>query len=150
MLDIYEETKALLLDLEAARAEYALCGAMALAVHGVPRFTSDIDLLVERASVEQVIAIAKRRGFVFGAAPMGFQDGVEVHRWSKVAGAEVLTLDLLVTSPSYQHVWDTRVRASLEDHSISVVSRDGLIQMKLGAGRPKDIIDVQALRELDR
>lgn len=41
-------------------------------------------------------------------------------------------------------------RAGLEDHTISVVSRDGLIQMKLGAGRPKDIIDVQALRELDR
>jgi len=150
MLDIYEETKALLLELEAAHADYALCGAMALAVHGVPRFTSDIDLLVIRSGADAVEEVAKGRGFVFGAAPMGFQDGVEVRRWSKLVGSEVLTLDLLVASPLDRDVWESRMRAMLGAQAISVVSREGLIQMKLRAARPKDIIDVQSLRELDR
>ncbi|MCC6622067.1 MAG: hypothetical protein IT385_12465 [Deltaproteobacteria bacterium] len=96
MLDLVAEMKALLRELEREGASYALCGALALAVHGVPRYTSDIDLLVDSASVAVAIAAAQRRGFTFGAAPMRYSDGVEVHRWSKIVDREVLTLDLLV------------------------------------------------------
>lgn len=133
VLDLVAEMKALLVELERDGVSYALCGALALAVHGVPRYTSDIDLLVDAASVPAAIAVAKRCGFVFGAAPMRFSDGVEVHRWSKIVDREVLTLDLLVVSPSYRDVWDTRVRVQVGDDVVSVVSRDGLIQMKLFA-----------------
>ncbi len=150
MFDIFEETKALLLDLEASHVEYALCGALALAVHGVSRNTSDIDVLVITSSVAAAIEVTKRRGFIFGAAPMGFNDGVQLHRWSKIVGSETLTVDLLVTSPAYQQVWDTRIRKLVGTDMISVVSRDGLIQMKLAAARPKDIMDVQSLLEIDR
>jgi len=150
VLDLVAEMKAMLAELERDGVPYALCGALALAVHGVPRHTSDIDLLVEPAGVQAAIVAARRRGFVFGAAPMRFSDGVEVHRWSKIVDREVLTLDLLVVSPTYQAVWDGRVRVPLGDGAVTVVSRDGLVQMKLFAARPKDVADIQRLQELDR
>jgi len=149
-MDLFEETRTLLRALDASTIPYALCGALAVAVHGCPRYTADIDLLIEAQSVEPIIDVAKRCGFVFGAAPMAFSDGVEVHRWSKVMGSEVLTLDLMVVSPTYQDVWETRERVGLSDMTISVVSRDGLIRMKLVAARPKDLMDVDNLRSLDR
>lgn len=149
-MDLFEETRHLLRTLEDAGASYALCGALAVAVHGAPRYTADIDLLVEATSLDAIIELAKQRGFVFGAAPMAFSDGVEVHRWSKIVEGEVLNLDLMVVSPGYQSVWKTRERVPLRDLTVTVLSREGLIQMKLVAGRPKDLMDVENLRSLDR
>jgi len=97
--DPNEEALALVRTLEDEGVPYALCGALALAVHGAPRATTDIDLLVSPDAVERVVAVAKRLGFVFGAAPMGFRDGVTVHRWSKLSEGEVLTLDVLEAPP---------------------------------------------------
>lgn len=150
VLDLYQEAMALFAALEEEGVAYALCGALALAVHGAPRATTDIDLLAEAPSVPRIIAIAKRLGFVFGAAPMGFRDGITVHRWSKIVEGEVLTLDVLELAPGYEPIWRGRIRASLGAHDLSVVSREGLIQMKLWAARPQDIADVERLREADR
>lgn len=77
-MDLFEETRTLLRALDASTIPYALCGALALAVHGCPRYTADIDLLIESQSVEPIIDVAKRCGFVFGTAPIAFSDGVEI------------------------------------------------------------------------
>lgn len=149
-MDLFDETQRLLRALEERGTAYALCGALAVAVHGAPRHTADIDLLIEAGSLAEVIEVAKQQGFVFGAAPMAFSDGVEVHRWSKISSGEVLTLDLMIVTPGYQSAWETRERIPLSGLTISVLSREGLIQMKLVAGRPKDLMDVENLRSLDR
>jgi len=119
-------------------------------VHGVIRATTDIDLLVDKSGVAAIEAVAKSLGFIFPAAPMGFEDGVELHRLSKNVDGQVVTLDLLVTSAAYRTVWDSRVRVAFRESTISVVSREGLIEMKLAAARPQDLMDVQNLREGDR
>ncbi len=46
MLDLFEEFSSLVVTLNQAEIRYALCGGMAMAVHGVPRATEDIDLLI--------------------------------------------------------------------------------------------------------
>jgi len=149
-MDLVAELEAMLADLERANVSYALCGALALAVHGVARYTSDIDLLVDDASLGAAIEVVKARGFVFGAAPMGFSDGVELHRWSKLVDRQVLTVDLMLPGPAYRDVLAARQPAPIGRGSGWVVSREGLITMKLRAGRAKDIADVQALAEIDR
>ena len=52
MVDVYAEFLALVKALEAAHIEYALCGALALAVHGAPRATKDIDLIARKEDHE--------------------------------------------------------------------------------------------------
>jgi hypothetical protein len=44
VFDLYEEFKAIVSALEEHRIDYAVCGGLALAVHGLPRATVDIDL----------------------------------------------------------------------------------------------------------
>lgn len=150
MLNVADEAKKLLEALEAEGLDYALCGALALAVHGVVRATTDIDMLVDRSSVDAVAAVAKRLGYIFPAAPMGFRDGVELRRISKIVDAQVLTLDLMIWSEVYRSVWESRIRVRILDAEISAVSRDGLILMKTMAARPKDLDDVARLQEIDR
>lgn len=149
-LSLFDQTIALLADLEAAGVEYALAGALALAVHGVPRATTDIDLLIPAQAVEAALAVAARRDFRFAALPMRFADGMEVRRVSKVEGEETLTLDLLLVNDHLREVWETRVRVPVERGAIWVVSRAGLVRMKAWAGRPQDLADLRRLEDLDR
>jgi hypothetical protein len=149
-LDLFEETLGLLGDLEQRSIPYALAGAVALAVHGAPRATTDIDLLVDGGDLDAVLGVTRARGFGIEALPMRFSDGLEVRRVTKTEGAEMLTVDLLLVNPNLEPVWTTRERVPTERGELWVVSRQGLIQMKAWAGREQDLADIRRLQELDR
>lgn len=53
-MDLYDELKDLVSALHAHEIPYALCGGLALAVHGIPRSTIDIDLMVENTNQVQI------------------------------------------------------------------------------------------------
>jgi hypothetical protein len=148
--DLFEETVGLLGDLERRTVPYAVAGALALAIHGVPRATTDIDLLVQPADVDAILSVARARGFAIEALPMRFSDGMEVRRVSKAEGGDLLTLDLLLVNRNLEPVWASRERVPTQRGEFSVVSRQGLIQMKAWAGRTQDLADIERLQDLDR
>jgi hypothetical protein len=149
-IDLFEETRQLLLALEHRGIEYALVGAVALAVHGVPRATTDIDLLIRSESLEPAAEEAHKLGFVLEAQPMQFPDGMEIRRFSKIVEEETLTLDLLLVNANLEEVWESRRHIEASFAGAWVISRDALIRMKTLAGREQDIADVKRLVELDR
>ncbi len=149
-LDLWRETHALLQGLEEGGIAYALVGAVALAIHGVPRATADIDLLVQPTDLAGALAAAGARGFRLEALPMRFADGMEMRRVSKIEGEDTLTLDLIPVNPNLEPVWESRRRVETGGGGVWVVSRQALIQMKLQAGREQDLADVRRLEELDR
>ena len=149
-IDLFDETMGLLAELERHGVPYAVAGALALAIHGVPRATTDIDLLVRRDDVEAILEVARARGFRVQAFPMRFSDGLEVRRSSKVDATVMLTLDLLLVNENLEPVWASRERVATERGDVWVVSRQGLIEMKAWAGREQDLADIRRLRELDR
>jgi hypothetical protein len=127
VLDLEEELGRVVDALDAAAVPYALCGGLALAVHGHPRATIDIDLLVPVDVVTRAVTTADSLGFTFKARPMIFRDGaVPIHRVTKIdaADGDTLMLDLLVVTPSTAGVWDLRETLTWFGRSIVVVSRD--------------------------
>jgi hypothetical protein len=77
-------------------------------------------------------------------------DGMTIARASKVQEGGLMTVDFLLVNPNLQAVFDGRSSRMLGDMPLFVVSREGLIQMKLQAGRPQDQMDVIKLTEMDR
>ena len=105
MFSIQAELQALAARLHAEEVPYALCGALALAVHGYPRATLDIDLLALNGSGERILQCGRASGFTLEAAPMQFVGGtVRIRRLSKaVPGNEdVLMLDVLSLTPDIE------------------------------------------------
>ena len=148
-MDLYDELRALIEALDDARVDYALCGGLALAVYGVPRATRDIDLLARPVDLDRVRAVARARGFTFEALPMTFSSsGISIQRFSKLEGSEPLMLDVLLADEVLESVWASRTRVAYEDGDICVVSKQALITLKLSAGRPQDLVDVQNLEAL--
>ena len=108
-LDIYDELRNLLEALQGDGVSYALCGGLAVAVYGIVRATEDIDLLIEEASLGKVRAVAEGLGFRFGPKPLVFKRGrIKIYRLVKIAGEDLLKLDLLLVTPSTQLAWDSR------------------------------------------
>lgn len=150
-MTIYEELRGVLEALEGANVEYALVGALAVAVWGVPRATKDIDLLVERPDLQRAMEAVKARGFTLAALPFEFKDGTEVQRVNKVdAAGDLMTLDFMLVDAGLREPWASRIRLPFADRHVTVVSRDALIGMKARAARPQDIVDIQNLKEIDR
>lgn len=149
VLDLYAELVTILAALDVGRVPYALCGALALAVHGHVRATQAIDLLVQEEDLTRVKEIARALGFTAESLPMKFRATGTMHRVIKIAPTgEVLMLDLLVVGEALAPVWEAREQRTFDGRSLSVVSRPGLVSMKLAAGRPQDLVDVQKLSEL--
>jgi hypothetical protein len=145
-MDLRTELDALTRSLDQAGIPYAVCGALALAIHGHPRATKDIDLITAPDRIEALKAIARVHGFTLEALPMTFSaSDITVHRVSRLAGTQILTLDILDGSGVLAPVWDTRERIDTPRGPLWVVSRQGLITMKLAAGRPQDLADLARL-----
>jgi hypothetical protein len=149
-MDFFRELKVLAGALDAAGVDYALCGGVALAIHGAPRATQDIDLLVRPEAIELLRKTAHACGFTFESLPMDFSSGITVRRFTKLIEGQPFMLDALLVGPSTERVWQDRQTAEVDGGTLRVVSREGLVSLKLAAGRPQDLVDVQRLRELER
>ncbi len=148
-MTLYEELLRLVGSLEAERIDYAICGGIAVAIHGYARFTRDIDILIRRDDIERVRALARKLEFDLEAGLIPFGKGTpkerEVFRVSKAAGPDVLSLDLVLVSPILEDVFASRVLVSWQQRTLQVVSRDGLAKMKRLAGRDQDRLDLKQL-----
>ena len=150
-MTLYEELRGVLDALDGEGVDYALIGALAVAVWGAPRATKDIDLLVQREDVDKALGAARGRGFTLEASPFEFKDGTELRRVSKMEPpGELLTLDLMIVDKNLRPAWESRTRLSFGGGQVSVVSRDALIAMKALAARPQDAMDIQNLKGIDR
>jgi hypothetical protein len=150
MFDLYDEFRKLIAALDEQQIDYALCGGIAMAVYDHPRATVDIDLLILTESLDGVMAIAKALEYTIRGLEMTFSnEAIEIRRVSKIHSetGQVLSLDLLLVTPEIRGVWDSRVQADWEGGTLSVVSREGLIQLKKMRGSAQDKADISALME---
>lgn len=139
--------RGIVLALERAGVDYALVGAFALAIHGAPRATTDIDLLVRPEDLQHALDAVRPLGFTFLARPMSFQSGVSMQRVSKVMGEDVLMVDFLLAQPPLMDAWQSRMAVEAFGAAVRVVNREQLLKMKALSGRLSDLADIERLQE---
>jgi GT2 family glycosyltransferase len=148
MIDIVDELKALIAKFDEQDIEYAVCGGMAMGIHGFLRMTMDIDFMILPDALEAVLQTARTLGYTIRGKDLSFKDGaVEIRRMSKIdpAGGDILPLDFLLVTPATQKMWESRIRASWEAGRLFVVSRDALIELKKLRGSGQDLADIERL-----
>jgi hypothetical protein len=134
--------------LSAAGADYLVVGAYALAAHGRPRATGDLDLLVRAtpANARRVWAALETFGAPLGdltlddltSSDLVFQIGVAPTRIDLLTG---------LTGVGFDEAWASRVTLTLEGVEIPIIGRDALIRNKRALGRPRDLADVAELED---
>ena len=130
---------------------YAVCGGIAVTIHGATRTTKDIDVLIAPADVDRAVTAVRAIGFEYAALPMTFDAGTSkerhVRRISKLSDGEHMILDVIVAEASLAGALDDCVEVDLPEGPLTVVSRATLLRMKRLAGRAQDLADIQALEE---
>lgn len=149
MFDLYEEFKSIISALDEEKIDYALCGGLAMAVHGLPRATIDIDLLVLAERLDEAKSVVRSLGYTIEALPMSFSKGaIEIRQLSKIdpTDGDLLMVDFLVVTPAIADAWNNRIRVASKKSTVSVVSPEGLIALKSFRRSAQDIADIERLK----
>jgi len=148
-MDLIAEFGSLLDMLNREGIEYAVCGGIAVTIHGYARTTKDIDFLIRVEDADRIVKLAEQAGFLDDSGNIPFDLGTEretiVRRVVKIQGRDLLMLDLILVSPILEPAWQSRTTVEWEGRRISIVSRDGLRLMKTLAGRDQDLTDLKQL-----
>ena len=141
----YKEMLQILLDL---KVEFIVVGAYALAAHGFPRATGDIDIWVnpdEKNSKKVYKALAsfgapisEIREDEFSQPGIIFQIGVAPRR-----------IDLItkINAVEFEEADSDKIIVDIDDLKIPVLSIDKLIKNKMATGREKDLLDAKLLKQ---
>lgn len=127
---------------------YAVCGGWAMTIHGCPRATIDIDVMVRGEDLAGAWRIAEDLGYNVEGLPLHFHDGaIDIRRISKIDAETkvIFTIDFLLVTDATRQVWQNRENVEWEHGAISTVSRAGLIQLKKLSGRLQDLADIERL-----
>lgn len=120
-------------------AEFLIVGAYALAFHGAPRFTGDLDILIRPTAdnaarvfgfpvdLEPAQLCDTRRMLEMGVPP------VQLHVMSAISGV------------TWDAAWADRVVGQCGQREVAFIGRETLLRNKRAAGRAKDLADIEAL-----
>jgi len=126
--------------------KYVIVGAWALAFHGRPRYTSDLDIFVARDDENADKLMAVIEAFGFGRTGIKREDFLQVDHVIQL-GCEPNRIDILtgISGVTFDEAWDNREQGKIADAAVFVISRDLLIKNKRAANRDKDQGDIKLL-----
>ena len=141
-----------------AGARFLVVGAHALAVHGVPRATGDLDVWIDRQpeNAARIWAALEEFGAPTGALGVWRED-LEAVEFFKEQGVETVIqiglpprrVDLLtgLTGVTFDEAWNRRITQTVESLEVPFLDRATLVRNKQATARLKDLADLEALGE---
>ena len=149
-MNVFEEFKRLVLELEKQGVRYALVGGVAMAFYTEPRFTRDIDLLVDSDDFGKTKGILENDGYFESTSPWTFRNvGIELHRFLKVVSPEdEMLIDILVAKDEeVRRIIQNAVPAESEEGRVMVANKKDLIWLKRTRDSKQDQADIEKLED---
>jgi hypothetical protein len=146
MLPIPTDSKEFIALLNSHDVKYVIVGGYAVAFHGHPRMTGDIDIFVE-SSLENAGKLERVLN-AFGFAGLGLTAGDFREPETIIQLGFPPNRIAIITSLSgvdFATAWDSRVSHQDEGLSMCFIDKPNLLANKLASGRPKDLADRDAL-----
>jgi len=145
-MDPQPDFKELLELLNAHGVDYLIVGGYALAFHGAPRFTGDLDLFIKTSpeNAGNVHSALKEFGFdSVGLTPEDFQRADHVIQ----LGVPPVRIDFVtsIDGVSWADAWSGRSQGAYGGVPVCFIGKQQMIANKKAAGRLKDLADVEAL-----
>ena len=139
----FDEFRGLLI---AHRVEFVIVGAYALAFHGAPRATGDLDFFVRPTEDNGRRLIDAIAAFGFPTDAFSARDVAQGHRVIQM-GEEPVQIHVMsdISGVSWDEVWNGRTPGRCGNHEVAFIGRDQFLVNKRASGRPQDLADVHKL-----
>lgn len=130
------------------KVEYIIIGAYALAFHGAPRYTGDIDILVKPDARNAQRVMAALDEFGFGSVGLKAEDFESPNKIVQL-GVPPVRMDIItsITGFSWEEASSGRVQGKYGSLPVYFIGRTQFISNKRALGRKKDLADLEALGE---
>jgi len=137
--------------LNAADVKYVIVGAYAVAFHGLPRYTKDIDFLIEPSAENAKKVLMVLDQFGLGSLNIKSNDIAQPNKIVQL-GVEPNRIDLItmLDGVTFDEAYANRQPVTMDHLLLNFLSKPLLIRNKRMVGRPQDLADAARLEELDR
>ncbi len=147
-MDVQPDFKDLLALFNARKVEYLIVGGYALAFHGSPRLTGDMDLLVRSSRENAARFLTALKEFGFGSLGLSeddfFKEGKVVQLGVPPVRVDILTS---MTGVPWEEAAAGAVAGSYGEVPVKFIGRAALAKNKKAVGRLQDLADIEALGE---
>jgi hypothetical protein len=130
------------------KVEYMVVGAHALAFHGRPRHTGDLDIWIKPSAENAEKMVMMLKDFGFGSLGLTKDDFLVENNVTQL-GYPPLRIDILnaISGVDFDEAYKSKVDGDVDDLKISYISIMDFIANKQATGRAKDLGDIQALNK---
>ncbi|MBU0672625.1 MAG: hypothetical protein KJ732_06330 [Candidatus Margulisbacteria bacterium] len=141
----YEE---LLRSFNKHKVKFCIVGAYALAFHAQPRYTKDMDILIEASTKNGAKIIKALKDFGFGTLKLSANDFTKEKQVVQL-GYDPVRIDLLtsVEGCTFKEVWQHKKAGEYGEIKVYFIGRNELIKNKKALSRPQDKVDLELLRK---
>jgi hypothetical protein len=130
------------------KVEFLIVGGYALAYHGAPRFTGDIDLFARPYGENAKRILAALDEFGFGSLDLSEDDFTTPGKVIKL-GVPPIRIDIItrVSGVSWEKANLDKVPGQYDQTPVFFIGREDFIANKKATGKKKDAADIEALGE---
>ena len=148
--ELADDFRDFLAELTKANARFLVVGAHALAAHGVPRATLDLDVWIDTSpeNATRVWAALAAFGAPLDTLQLSEDDLRRVDTVVQL-GLPPFRIDLLtgVSGVAFADAWAERMEGQFGDLPVPFIGRAALVRNKRATGRTKDLADLESLGE---
>jgi hypothetical protein len=132
--------------LTARGVEFLVVGAYALAYHGAPRYTGDIDVFLKPSTENAARLLDALSAFGFPSPNLQPEQVIEPSRLIQL-GVEPVQIHIMcaISGVSWDEAWAGHVEARCGSRDLPFIGRAEFIRNKRAAGRLKDQADIEAI-----
>jgi hypothetical protein len=147
-MEVQPDYRDLLALLNEHKVDYMIVGAYALAFHGAPRYTGDIDIFINSDAVNAQRIMAALDKFGFASVGLKAEDFEGLDKVIQL-GVPPVRVDIItsITGVSWEEAFSGRVEGKYGDIPVHYIGREQLVSNKRALGRKKDLADLEALGE---
>jgi hypothetical protein len=147
---VNEDFRDLLAAFLAAGVRFVVVGAHAMAVHGVPRATGDLDVWIDPdpENAERAWSAVVRFGAPMSSMGVTREDFARPDQVVQI-GLPPRRIDVLtsISGVTFEDAWPDRVVHEIEGLAVPFLGRAALVRNKRASARAKDLADLEALGE---
>lgn len=128
--------------------KYVLVGGYSVILHGYPRTTGDLDLLVERTQVNYQSIVEAFQCFMLPTFSMTLENFLDVDQFDVFRfGRPPVAVDVIteIKGVDFDKVWEGKISSNFEGVQVNYISLEDLITTKKAVGRSKDLNDLDNL-----
>jgi hypothetical protein len=147
-MELQKDFEDICASLNGRAVNYLIVGGYALAFHGAPRFTGDIDIFVQPTPDNIANLLAALDDFGFKGSTARAED---LLRYGKILelGRQPVQVHIMasISGVSWETAWESRQPSAYGRVPVNFIGRDPFIANKRATGRAKDLADIEALGE---